>query len=386
MTLSLLSFPAGEKDVRALLVRCDNHDTGDTADTCDWTGELGDLEYHLSSCPLEAVPCPNKCHSNGGGGGEDGTEPVKIRRRHLQAHLSDECPNRPHTCPHCRQTGTYAEMQGPHVGECMKRPIQCPNTPCPFQVTRETLREHNRSQCLYATDVCCHSDVGCSARLMRVKLREHEADASSHLETARFMIASLKKQVAELKAGLSKMEERAKKELSTARERTDLLTRGQTVFKIADFSLYRSGSREFRSKPFFTRHHGYKMCIIVEANGAAKVKGTYVSVYAHLMRGEHDDALPWPMAGTVTFELLNQVGNHGHRKRSCTFPPDDKDNRRVIGQEIADTGYGCPKFVSHAKLEQGEGKEVQYLKDDAVYLRVSVEVQDPPDFDWLKCY
>ena len=50
------------------------------------------------------------------------------------------------------------------------------------------------------------------------------------------------------------------------------------------------------------------------------------------MRGEHDDSLQWPLVGTVTFELLNQLGNHTHRKQTCSF---DKDNHRVVDRDIA---------------------------------------------------
>lgn len=366
----------GDKDVRALQVRCDNRCE---TDSCKWVGELGDLEQHRSTCPLQRVPCPNKCQQ----------EERKIPRRDLQEHLRAECPNRPHSCPHCNRKGTYSELTTSHTNQCPKIPIICPNSPCSTVITRETREEHERSECLFAAAPCCHSDIGCPARLRRVELVEHEAELQLHLETAKTTMAALKRHVAGLQEGMARLELKAKKELASVAERADMLLNGQTTFKIPEFSLYKANNKEFRSQPFYTRRRGYKLCVIVEPNGTSRLaKGGYMSVYAHLMRGEHDDSLQWPLVGTVTFELLNQLGNRGHRKRSCNFPADDKDNHRLLAQEIADAGYGCPKFISHAKLMAGGGghEEVLFLKGDAIYLRVSVEAPDPPDCDWLKCY
>ena len=365
--------------MRALFVRCGNTDPEETS--CTWRGELGDLEHHQSNCPLERVPCPNKCLQD--------NEQAKILRKNLETHLTEECPNRQYTCPHCQLKGLYSDLASSHTNECMKIPVKCPNAPCTATITRATLQEHNRSGCLYAIAICKH--IGCSTRLKRAELKEHEANMELHLEITRAMVAGLKTQIAQLKEATAKTELKAKREVSVAVDRANSLLHGQTTIRIPDFMLYKNRNKEFKSQPFYSQQRGYKLCVIVEPNGTSKVKGAYMSVFAHLMRGEHDDGLPWPLVGTVTFELLNQLGNHDHRKRSCTFPADDKDNHRVLGQEIADAGYGCPKFISHAKLGIGGGahdaaKDVQYLKDDTVYLRVAVEAPDPLDYNWLKCY
>ena len=68
----------------------------------------------------------------------------------------------------------------------------------------------------------------------------------------------------------------------------------------------------FHSPGFYISPVGYKMCIKVDCNGYGISKGTHVSVYAYLMRGENDDHLPWPFTGTVTVELLNQLEDDSH--------------------------------------------------------------------------
>jgi TNF receptor-associated factor 4 len=48
------------------------------------------------------------------------------------------------------------------------------------------------------------------------------------------------------------------------------------------------------------------MCLGVYANGNGQGEGTHVSVGAHLMKGENDDHLTWPL-WKVTVKLLNQL-------------------------------------------------------------------------------
>lgn len=360
---------------------------------CEWTGELGDLQHHCSTCPLELLPCPNKCIKDG--------QEVKVARKNIQKHLEEECLNRSYTCPHCDEEGTYLEQTVAHAEKCAKMPISCPNAPCTVVAIRAEMEKHRKTECLHAPATCCHADVGCSAELSRKDLLEHQLDTELHLKTAKLTIAALRKNleatsaaltkyIKETKGDSAKLELKMKGEMAAAVERVHMMKRGQTTFKMPNFSTHKTNQTEFKSPAFYTGLRGYRMCVIVEAQGVSKAKGAYVSIYAHLMRGEYDDNLPWPLVGTVTFELLNQLGNHSHRKQTCNFPPDDKDNHRVTDKDIANTGYGCPKFVSHAKLGIGGAqevpKDVQYLKGDAIYLRVSVEAPDSVNHDWLRCY
>ena len=64
----------------------------------------------------------------------------------------------------------------------------------------------------------------------------------------------------------------------------------------------------------------------VYANGNGDGKGTHVSVFAHLMKGDNDDYLTWPFTGTVTFELLDQLESKNHHKMIARFV-EKKKNR-----------------------------------------------------------
>ena len=76
---------------------------------------------------------------------------------------------------------------------------------------------------------------------------------------------------------------------------------------LKDFNEHRRNSKEWISEPFYSNPRGYKMCLSVDANGYGECKGTHVSVFVHLMRGEFDNILKWPFRGTIIIHLLKSV-------------------------------------------------------------------------------
>ena len=120
------------------------------------------------------------------------------------------------------------------------------------------------------------------------------------------------------------------------------------------------------SPTFYTSPGGYKMCIGVSANGCNEGKGTHISMYAYLMKGENDDHLPWPFTGTVTFELLNQLEDNHHHSKTTIFLPADISSRQIVSGERASHGYGRPQFITHLDLGYNAAKNCQYLKEDCL--------------------
>ena len=121
----------------------------------------------------------------------------------------------------------------------------------------------------------------------------------------------------------------------------------------------------------------------VHANGWGDGKGTHVSVFANLMKGGNDDSLTWPFTGTVTFELLNQLEDKNHHKRTVAFPTGDKLSQRVVDGERAQGGWGYSQFISHTDLDQQPSTNCHYLVHDSLTLRVTVQV--PNYKPWLEC-
>ena len=54
------------------------------------------------------------------------------------------------------------------------------------------------------------------------------------------------------------------------------------------FSQHRRDGDEWYSQPLYSRPGGYKLCLCIDANGYGSGKGTHVSVFVYLMKGEND--------------------------------------------------------------------------------------------------
>ena len=117
------------------------------------------------------------------------------------------------------------------------------------------------------------------------------------------------------------------------------------------------------------------MCISVFANGYDSGEGTHVSVYGYLMRGENDEYLPWPFTGKVTVKLLNQLEDKNHLCKDMTFPFDNEVSQRVVDKERSRSGWGWSTYISHSDLGHNTAKNCQYLKDDRLYFKISVDAK-----------
>ncbi len=149
----------------------------------------------------------------------------------------------------------------------------------------------------------------------------------------------------------------------------------QFVFKVTEYSARKAMADDCTSDTFYTSPGGYNMCIEVNPNGDGFGTGTHVSVYARLLEGSYDASLSWPFVGTVIFTLLNQLSDENHHTKTLEFK---KTNNRNIGDE-----KGYPRFISQSALSHDPEKNTQYLKNDTLYFRVSVQVKDSKP--WLTC-
>ena len=149
----------------------------------------------------------------------------------------------------------------------------------------------------------------------------------------------------------------------------------QTIFKVTGYHQKKRRNSVFNSPSFYSSSNGYYMYIRVHANGNQTGKGTHVSVYALLGKGDYDDSLKWPFVGDITITLLNQLEDDNHCE--MTVPVTSGCNMR------AGNGRGFPMFILHSSLGHDPYADTQYLKDDTLYFRVSVSV--PKYKSWLHC-
>ena len=314
-----------DKEIHLFNIFCANNDDG-----CEWVGKLRELDEHLNDCNHQEISCTNQC---------DG----RFCRHQLANHLALDCPQRVIECPHCGNEAKYCFIWGEHMSVCLHCPVPCPNEQCEEIVKQGNLQSH-RATCPKEIIRCPYADIGCSVPLFRDRVEDHEQTCmGKHLQMARDRIVSLEKYnaIAPLK------------------------------FKLGNCFDKRATNDKWYSPGFYTSPGGYKMCLIVYSNGTGEGRGTHISCYTCLMPGDYDDTLEWPFKGEVTIELLNQLEDKNHHK--CTTNP-VLSVPRVAGKHYGD-GWGKPKFIEHANLRLSVRNNCQYLKDDSLYFRVTVNVQ-----------
>ena len=147
---------------------------------------------------------------------------------------------------------------------------------------------------------------------------------------------------------------------------------------MSNFGKNKNDDTDWYSPGFSTHVGGYKMCIRIDANGWGNGKGTHVSLFVYMMRGEFDSHLKWPFKGEITVELVNQKeggGNYVRKPLEHTHPDEcNKYFQRVTDGDRAKSGWGFSQFIAHTDLYKPEEDE-EYLLNDSLILKVtSVEV------------
>ena len=146
---------------------------------------------------------------------------------------------------------------------------------------------------------------------------------------------------------------------------------GDYVWKIVYFSqryneAVSGKTPSIYSPPFYVGRFGYKVCAHLYPGGDGDGKGTHMSMFLVIMRGEYDALLPWPFVQNVHFRLLDQ-----DRIRDVidAFRPDPNCvsfKRPTTDMNVAS---GFPTFVSHSELRQGG-----FVRDDAMFIKVTVDM------------
>ncbi|CAM4538769.1 TNF receptor-associated factor 5 isoform X1 [Caretta caretta] len=151
---------------------------------------------------------------------------------------------------------------------------------------------------------------------------------------------------------------------------------GKLIWKIMDYKMKKKEAMEGRtvsifSQPFYTSRCGYRLCARAYLNGDGSGKGTHVSLYFVVMRGEFDSLLPWPFKQKVTLMLLDQSGKKNHIVEVFRADPNSSSFKRPDGE--MNIASGCPRFVAHTVLENAKNT---YVKDDTLFLKVVVDLTD----------
>ena len=148
---------------------------------------------------------------------------------------------------------------------------------------------------------------------------------------------------------------------------------GQLLWRIPDYARKRNDAVtgqqvSFYSPCFFTSRYGYKMCARIYLNGDGMGRGTHISIFFVIMRGQYDALLRWPFRQKVTFMLLDQ-DNVEHVIDA--FRPDPNSSSFQRPRRETNIASGCPMFCSLAELNNHA-----YVRDDTMFLKIIVDTTD----------
>jgi len=124
------------------------------------------------------------------------------------------------------------------------------------------------------------------------------------------------------------------------------------------------------SQPFYTNRYGYKACGRVYLNGDGMGKGSHVSLFFVLLRGDFDALLSWPFRQKVTLSLIDQ--ETGKKNVIDSFRADPTSNSFKRPTTDMNIASGCPLFAAQSKVESSP-----YLKDDCIFLKIQIEDIEP---------
>ena len=347
------------RQIRNLQVKCLNSKQG-----CEWQGDLGECDDHMTSkCSFEVIPCPFECG-------------VRVQRHKMKDHADKDCKLRPFPCRHCGREGVFALITTSHYTTCTSFPLPCP-AGCGETVKRGDMK-HHLATCEEELVACEYLQIGCDSVIKRKDLNKHLQDEKEgHLEKAMKNISMMNTVVAKICLKESPGPEPPFRHWLCSNPSCYPLP--PLIIKIDNFDNMKKQGTEWYTPPFYSHFGGYKMCLNVYANGYGDGKGTHVSVFTHLMKGENDDNLKWPFRGTITVTLINQLQPDNHQSDITQFANEISPDSTIRVMEERGVGLGT-EVISHNDLKYNEEKNSCYLKGDVLYFRIdSVEVE-PGDF------
>ncbi|NWI52169.1 TRAF2 factor, partial [Calyptomena viridis] len=395
---------------------------------CSWSGIMKDFEEHQSLCEYALIPCHTGCGH-------------VVMRKKLADHLENGCVNNVMVCQQCQRSLSSTEYQNPFQ--------------LVFDYFTSFFFSQSHSMPSANKDGCCFSEVGCSFRGSKEKIKEHEKSAVGahmllllqHMRQLKGTLCSAAKTAQgftpqpelngngagksisklhipagldlenklhvfeNIVAVLNKEVESSNMEIMAFRRQSELdqniirglelkiaelhrcLTQkdaglsslhksllfseqasydGIFLWKITDVGRKLQDSVTGRtvglySPAFYTAKYGYKVCLRVYLNGDGTGKGTHMSLFFVVMKGDYDALLPWPFRHKVTFMLLDQ-NNREHVIDA--FRPDLTSasfQRPVSDMNVAS---GCPMFLPLAKLQSPKHA---YVKEDTLFLKCIIE-------------
>lgn len=117
------------------------------------------------------------------------------------------------------------------------------------------------------------------------------------------------------------------------------------------------------SAPFYTSENGYKMRLRLHLNGCKEGENSHLSLFLVVVKGEHDDVLPWPLANIrVLFTLLNMTDGANH---TYEFSP-EPFMKPIASSEFDGAEAGFSQFIGHRYVSP-------FITDNKIFVKCEVK-------------
>lgn len=217
----------------------------------------------------------------------------------------------------------------------------------------------------------------CSSNSLPSDFQRFCNDLESHIEENRRAIADIKNEINNALLLMNQLRNVAPSALPATAGALQVNTfqekpvpqDGTLVWKIDGFAAKRRDAincnpESLYSPPFYTNQFGYKLRARVYLNGDGMGKGTHISLFLAVMKGDYDAIQRWPFRNKVTFMILDQNGVDDELDYFSPDPNSSSFQRPIRASNIAS---GSPKFLALSRLEQG------YVRDDTMFIKVVVD-------------
>jgi TNF receptor-associated factor 2 len=203
------------------------------------------------------------------------------------------------------------------------------------------------------------------------KLERHRQEMASQIDQNQNKIRGLERTLALKDMTIAELELKSQSLEAASYDGTFLWRVGDFTKKHQDAVHGRTIS--IYSSPFYTSRRGYKMCARLYPNGDGMGKGSHLSLFFVIMRGNYDALLKWPFGQRVTFCMINQ---NGGEHVIDSFRPDPQSSSFKRPTSDMNIASGCPLFI---RLEMLQNPNNGFLKDDTMFLKITVDVSDVVD-------
>ncbi|XP_068712711.1 uncharacterized protein [Montipora foliosa] len=140
------------------------------------------------------------------------------------------------------------------------------------------------------------------------------------------------------------------------------------TFKITEVAQHRENETPVFTEAVYNDHQEKLFGIRIHPKGVGCGTGIHVALFIHLIKGDFDDSLVWPFAGTITVTILDQ-SDSSPRSDFCRIIQANPDSPAFQQPDdtICRTGYGYERF---AQIEEFFGP--RYVKDDKLLLKIEL--------------